>query len=341
MNEIEIRQQLEAIRAAEPGIRARDAALRLGISEGELVSSTPGNTRLRPDFASILGELPALGEVLAITRNEAAVHEKRGIYPAPEPEEGSILVHSRDIDLRVFLHGWASAFAVRDEARGKPRHSLQFFDGAGDAVHKIWLEESSDLAAFERLVERFASPAERLEVRPIEARPNRPDEEIDAAGLRAAWEALTDTHEFFGMLKRFGAGRLQALRLVGGGLAQRVPNAITSALLHHVAAKEVPIMVFVGSRGVIQIHSGPVRRVAAKGGWLNVLDHGFNLHLREDLVAESWIVRKPTADGFVTSLELFDAKGEVIALFFGERKPGIPEAESWRQALAHVERSVS
>jgi putative hemin transport protein len=41
-------------------------------------------------------------------------------------------------------------------------------------------------------------------------------------------------------------------------------------------------------------------------------------------------VRKPTADGLVSALELFDAQGETIAMFFGERKPGRPELRAWR-----------
>jgi putative hemin transport protein len=61
-----------------------------------------------------------------------------------------------------------------------------------------------------------------------------------------------------------------------------------------------------------------------------VLDPGFNLHLREDHIASAWIVRKPTVDGLVTSLELFDADGNVIAMLFGERKPGKPELDQWR-----------
>jgi putative hemin transport protein len=64
--------------------------------------------------------------------------------------------------------------------------------------------------------------------------------------------------------------------------------------------------------------------------WLNILDQNFNLHLREDHIYDSWVVRKPTDDGIVTSLELFDKAGEVIAMFFGERKPGSPELDSWR-----------
>jgi putative hemin transport protein len=36
----------------------------------------------------------------------------------------------------------------------------------------------------------------------------------------------------------------------------------------------------------------------------------------------------------VTSIELFDECGELIAMFFGERKPGKPELPAWRE-LAH------
>ena len=65
-----------------------------------------------------------------------------------------------------------------------------------------------------------------------------------------------------------------------------------------------------------------------------MLDQGFNLHLREDHIEDAWIVRKPTVDGEVTSLELFDADKRNLVMFFGERKPGQPEIEAWRELLA-------
>ncbi len=92
-------------------------------------------------------------------------------------------------------------------------------------------------------------------------------------------------------------------------------------------------MVFTGNPGMIQIHSGVVSKVMAMGPWINVLDPDFNLPLRTDLVAEAWIVRKPTVDGLVCSLELFDQHGDVIAMFFGERKPGQAELCEWRALL--------
>ena len=92
-------------------------------------------------------------------------------------------------------------------------------------------------------------------------------------------------------------------------------------------------MVFVGNPGIIQIHTGPVARIQTVGEWLNVLDPEFNLHLREDKVAEVWRVEKPTTDGIVTSVEVFDDTGERMATFFGKRKPGEAELESWRDLV--------
>ena len=75
---------------------------------------------------------------------------------------------------------------------------------------------------------------------------------------------------------------------------------------------------------MIQIHTGPVRQLRRTGPWYNVLDPKFNLHLDTTAIASSWVVNKPTSDGWVTSLELYAANGDLIAQFFGERKPASP-----------------
>jgi putative hemin transport protein len=123
------------------------------------------------------------------------------------------------------------------------------------------------------------------------------------------------------------------MHLAAPQFAQRVDTHAARVLLEGAAANGTPIMVFVGNPGVIQIHGGPIKRVAVLGPWLNVLDPRFNLHLREDAIAEAWAVRKPTADGLVSSLELYANDGELIAQFFGQRKPGQPERCAWRQLL--------
>lgn len=339
--------------AREGKLRIRAAADALGVSELELRLSQLARpegaepevevTRLVADWPKLIEGLPALGEVMALTRNPSAVHEKVGRYDEISFGGGFGLVLNHDIDLRLFMKQWTHGVAVREPAaRGGGTHrSLQFFDAQGTAIHKIYMREGSDLAAYDALIAAHRAPEApagvELEPAPAAEVP-KPDEDIDAAAFQAEWLALEDTHDFFPMLRRHGVARTQALRLAPEGHAERVPNDSIVHLLGRAAETETSIMVFVGNRGCIQIHTGPVARVAPTGPWINVLDPGFNLHLRTDAVSESWIVRKPTVDGMVNSLELFDDQGETIALLFGERKPGKPELDSWRDRLDELPR---
>lgn len=327
--------------AAQTGTRpARpyDLAADLGVSELELVSARTGLdvVRLTPAWDEVLPALAGLGQVMGLTRNAHAVIEKDGRW-SPFSRHGSTgLVLDEGLDLRLFLGPWAHLLAVTSATRHGPRRSLQVFDAHGVALHKVFVREGADAASaagYDALVERFRAPDQSPSVT-ISGHAAQatmtPDDRIDVDGFRAAWLALQDAHDFFGLLRRFGVTRTQALRLAPAGHARPLGRGAARAVLEHAAASGLPIMVFVGNRGCIGIHTGPVRSVKVMGPWLNVLDPGFNLHLREDRIASAWLVTKPTSDGPVTSVELFDAVGDNIALLFGKRKPGIPEDPAWR-----------
>jgi putative hemin transport protein len=331
----DLRQRLRDLRAEKPGLRARDAARCLGVSEAELVASgvEEAATPLTTAWRDMLAAMPGLGRVLCLTRNEHCVHERRGRFEQVSANGPHGLVLGSDIDLRIFFAQWHCGFAVAEETRGGPRRSLQFFDAHGTAVHKIYATAETDMAAFDAWIARFRATTQSadLDVRPRpEPAADRPDSQIDRDSLRDAWRGMRDTHEFFGILRRHKVGRMQALRLAGDDLAQELPQGSVRTMLTAAADSETPIMVFVGSPGCIQIHTGPVRKLVPTGPWFNVLDPAFNLHLREDAIARSFIVRKPTDDGVVTSIEAFDDAGQTIALFFGARKPGQPERATWR-----------
>jgi putative hemin transport protein len=324
-----------------PQLRRRDAAARLGVPEAALLAAPlPGQTtrRLKPDWSGLFAAFPALGPVMVLTRNEHCVHEKTGPFEKVDvgPHVGIALGDL--IDLRIFPARWGFGFAVTEVTEKFTRDSLQFFDKAGTAIFKLYAKPATDKAAWDKLVSEFADDA-ATDLNFEDVIPPKqpgPDEAIDVAGFRAAWDAMKDTHEFFGMLKKFGAEREQALRLAGVERARPVATDAIRPVLEGAAASGQSIMVFVGNPGMIQIHTGPVKKLVEMGPWYNVLDPGFNLHLSMPGIAASWIVRKPTTDGDVTSLELFDAEGQTIAMLFGARKPGQPEDPAWRALLATI-----
>lgn len=328
-------ERWSALRQAEPNLRIRDAAQKLGVSEAELVSTRIGSgvERLRGPWPDVIAAVGTLGPVMALTRNDLVVHERHGRYGDLSVDGHVGLIVGEDIDLRIFFGPWMHGFAVVEETKAGPRRSLQFFSASGLAIHKIYATDHTDQTAFEALIARFRhddqSPGLSVQPAPAKAAP-RPDAEIDAAALREAWAALQDTHDFFPLLRKHKVAREQAFRLAGRDFATPVANDAARRMLQSAAGSQLPIMVFVGNPGMIQIHTGPVERLVATGPWFNVLDPQFNLHLREDGIASSWLVRKPSVDGTVTSLELFDRDGELIVSFFGKRKPGLPELPEWR-----------
>lgn len=330
--------------AANPKVRIRDAATQLGVSEGELVATGVGENavKLRSDFKELLHELHTLGRVMALTRNEEIVHERKGVYENAETEmpHGMALFVNPDIDLRIFTKNWHHGFAVTSDSPRGTMRSLQIFDKDGTAIHKVYLTDASDLDAYEKLVEKFKADEQIAELKTEEKsakKADRPDSEIDVEGFRKAWSGMKDTHDFFPLMQKFKVGRRQALRLADAEFAKEVPAESFKYVLETARDRKVPIMVFVGNAGIIQIHTGEVENVLEARGWFNVMDEAFNLHINTEEVGAAYIVRKPTEDGIVTSLEIFNKADEDIALFFGKRKPGIPEREDWRGLIADLE----
>ena len=342
---IDLKERWADFRRENPQVRIRDAAKDLGVSEAELLATQIGDSvvRLNDNFDELLQELHALGRIMALTRNQEIVHERKGEYKNVEVLNGHGkmgLVLGDDIDLRIFFKNWHFGFAVTNENPSGTTRSFQFFDCSGTAVHKVFLTDASDLTAYENLAEKHRGGDQNriLKVASKSAKKaEKPDSEIDVKGFRRAWAALKDTHDFFPLLQKFGVARQQALRLADRKMAYPVAADAYEYVLGKAAATRLPIMIFVGNDGIIQIHTGEVEKLSEARGWFNVLDEQFNLHIKQDEIASAWIVKKPTSDGIVSSVELFNKKGENVALFFGKRKPGAPEKEEWRELLNALE----
>lgn len=330
-----------ALRAGAGPLDDRTVAGRLGVPEAALLEARceeGGALRLAPSagpegFGALFPGLPALGEIRAVCRNATCVHEKIGVLPEPAID-GPIGMTVGAIDLRLFFQHWRFGYAVT-EATGD---SLQFFDASGGHILRIDSGPQTDRVAFADLVTAFASPhipaacfAPSV-VAPVE----QPDSSIDVEGLRAAWREQRQTNLFFSLMKRFSVTRAQAMRLVGADLARPVAPSSVATLLHGVAEAGIPILAFCGNRGCLQIHAGPICTVLATPPMLAVRDKAFTLTLDERGVTSAFVVRKPSVQGDVHSLELYDASAEVVLQIFGDRPPQGPERADWRALTASL-----
>ncbi len=328
-------------------MRERDLAAQLGISEAQLVAAHCGEgaVRIEPDVTALLNGLEAVGEVMALTRNESAVHEKIGVYDKVHTGAQNAMVLGDEIDLRIFPKVWAHGYAVEKRDGEDVRRSLQFFDAAGEAIHKVHLRPASDVSAYEALVSQLTSPNQSAELAVTRAGNDNDGaasapEPADAAELRDRWSAMTDVHQFHGILRSLNLTRHQAVNAIGEDFAWMLDLDALQAMFANAVNEQLPIMCFVGNRGCIQIHSGPIHMVKPMGPWINIMDPTFHLHLRTDHIRELWAVRKPTKDGHVTSLEAYGEDRGMIIQFFGQRSEGGAERPDWRMLTEGLPRIV-
>lgn len=301
-----LRAAWQALAEGQPKLRIRDAAQQLTVSEAQLLALDCGTrvTRLAADWAELVAALPKLGSVMALTRNDLAVHERHGRHGPDQAPENRL-------ELRLFPALWRFGFAVVESGHGGERHSLQFFDGTGSAVHKVYLTENSQRPAYESLVERYAT-ADQSPRQVVESR--APQAQVAAEPGRYP----------AGASRRDGS-RIRQTRLLSPTAAEQTLNAAARAA--------IPIEVAVGNRGAHQAYSGLIHTIRRTGPWINVLDDDFSLHLRDECLASSWLVAESSDDTIDTRLELFDDQDRLVAHIAGARRHGQREPDAWRDLL--------
>ncbi|WP_276370503.1 ChuX/HutX family heme-like substrate-binding protein [Chryseolinea sp. H1M3-3] len=346
-----LRQAWLGIQKAKPGIRIRDAAAALGCSEAELLATTVNDytTRLEGDWTKLVQRLPELGRVMSLTRNDSCVLEHKGPFQKIDvmgslPQAMATVVGP--IETRIFFNAWKFGYAVRQQTPQGLQQSLQFFDASGTAITKIFLQQptgnktGSNQDAFDCIVKDFEAADQfmSVEVTKISQAPTKKIDEVNKTALLEDWGAMKDTHDFFGMIRKYNVNRLDALHLAKDQFTYQIDKGSLRILLEMASTEKLPIMIFAGNSGNLQIHQGKVQTIRVMDAWLNILDPDFNMHLREDHVHTAWVVKKPTTDGIVTGIEVFDSGGTMIVQFFGLRKPGIRELETWRKLVSDLPR---
>jgi putative hemin transport protein len=347
-------ERYDALRAEQPKLALRDAAAKLNVSEAELLAANGiGKTVTRLQEGEnvpreIMRRALDLGKVMAMTRNENAILERTGVATRLKPQEAITGLDADkekerearlrniaggylggEIDLRFTFKNWKYAFAVVQPGKdGAVSRSLQFFDASGNAAHKVYVKSDAGVAVFDKIVADFRNPSQSAELNvaaaPVKKAP-KPDSEVDVKEFQLAWNEINDVHQFNRLLSEFGVTREQGLRLGPVDKVQRIAPQAVRQLLEDAAGKQVEIMAFLGNDSTIQIYSGKINKVQEAGGYFNVLDPEFNLHLRDSALVSGYLVKRAG----VVNVEFYDKDGNEVVSFFGVRSRENPVPQAW------------
>ncbi len=312
-------------------------------SEAEALALRCGDGAVRlngGNWKGFLKAMPQLGVVLCHTSNRAVVHERVGPYRWVRFIFNAGQTGGPEVDLRLFMQNWVYGFSVTDSDGDETRKSFQFFNKYGELLHKVSLLSESNVAAFEAITARYRSSDQGrgMTVLPRRRRAEKPDEEVDIEQFHGKWRKMWDTHQFFGLHKKFGLGRLQALRLGPPELVHPLELNAARRLFEVAAEDRFGFMTFSGNSGCLQIYNGAASDLSKSGDWFCVREGGFTLNIHEPSIAHAYVVKKPTLFGIVSSVELFDAQGENVAVFYGKRGRLEREHADWRRVVEKMPR---
>jgi putative hemin transport protein len=294
------------LRDGDPFLSLAEAAGRLDVVEAELIAALCGDGALRLDgpFDDLVNALPKLGRVRAVTRNAHAMIETRGTYPTPEVGSAGV---AGEVGARFLLDHWRHGYVLDEATSLDGGMVLFFYDARGEAVHEVHADPETDRQALARLVDLFAafhqSAGEEIVVASPHVLRARPDV---GAWFRNAEDA----------------------RPVG-------PAALATAL-DAARSEVVPVSVAVRSPGTVQRFSGLLHDVAAGVDTVELAAPWVRVRIAIASLAEAWLVRTPSLDGPVTSLEVFDARANVVLSVSAARWPGKPEPAPWNELLGRL-----
>ena len=341
-------QQYQALKEKIPMLFPTEGATALGVSEFELMLASPYSQYIGDQCKAVLKQFETFGDMESIVRNELAVHEKMAPYHNLKlGEKMGLALNVGGLDLRFFMWQWRHMLAVTDTSRAdKPSYSIQFYNGEGAAIDKVYLRELSDenIANWQALIaaqqQTVNTETLTLEVQaPLSEWRYKALNEEAREQLQQGWQAMTDVHQFHSLLKNIDIDRASSYHQAPDQMTQQLDISAVEAVFMHARDAKCPIMIFVGNSGLVQIQTGTVQTLKRMGDWFNILDkdhNDFTLHLKDRALAQVWCVKRPTKDGIVTCIEGFDGHGVSIFSVFGQRLEGTPELAEWQQIVATV-----
>lgn len=344
MNEI-----IDAVKDRIPNEYAYDIARDIQIDELTMMRARVGMDAIAlnvPDVKAFIAALEGCGEVRGITRNEYAISVQTGVFTnqylngyrqMSVSAEAGLVLNPGGLDLRIFFRHWKHFFFLRDEKPNRTLESIQIFDDAGKAVHKIYATQHTNMQAFKALVERHRGTDENFTPHLESVSPRAMPHDLPSASddsISEEWRAMSDPHDFYLLMRKHGKSRQELYRCVEPDLAREVAADSLMDVLTESKLRDVSLAIFVSNAGCVQISTGKVEKLAKDAHYLNVLNKQYRLHVQHEQIERCWIVSKPSDCGYVTSFEAFAKDGQLILQIYGQRAEHEPEQPGWRVILA-------
>ena len=315
-------EAFEEARLRAPHLECRTLAALLDCSEGDIQASRLGrgvhSLALTP--CDLVMMLPQLGQIQMVTRSSHAALSSRleGCHIHADQRHAS-LWNDRALAMQLLLPCWywVSLSHERPSPTAREVPCLQVFDRFGHVLHQLYglTPEASGWT----MLEYFAALKRPGFTRCIDIASDCAEDHRPA--LLTSWRAMRDAEDFSRLLSHHRMRRVEANRAVAGHFSTSVAPERFIMALAAACRRTQPTRASLIHAGGAHHHRARFKHFhQGSRDTLRLESDHLTLSLDSSALHEAWQVVRPGPEGLTTSLEAFDASGEMmLALDLAER----------------------
>ncbi|MBZ0157837.1 MAG: heme utilization cystosolic carrier protein HutX [Alphaproteobacteria bacterium] len=164
----DVREKVAEMAAGSPSKSTGAIAAELGVSERDVMKNLPGDMVRevsREHFDAIVDEVSTWGTMTVIVQNESTILEVKASFPKGTYGHGYFNLKSDGTPVGGHIRAseLAEIFFVSRPYMGLESHSIQFFNGKGNAMFKLFLGRNEQRQIFPEQKEKFLALRDRLQ----------------------------------------------------------------------------------------------------------------------------------------------------------------------------------
>ena len=243
----------------DKNLRIRDAAIKLGVSEAELLSTEIGDSTSYlsiDNYYEFFKNILKLNKVMFLARNDFVVHEKIVTASSYILKENYITSKNGNRLIDINFNNIKYAFFQKKKHKKIELKSFQFFDNNGNSIIKIYLKDDNH-NPFDKIATKYKKKyLYELQSKDL------------AVQNKTNYYTFQDINVFYKQRQT-------------NSNSYKISSQNFRSIIDKVSYYKIKIQIILVSKYIIQYHEDKLIKIVDYGPWYNILDKNFNLHILE------------------------------------------------------------
>lgn len=287
---------------------------------------------LKTNFIAIFEHLAKLGKVSTTLFSNSLNHTVQGKFADMHSRNNTLMHFHPNIDTRLFTAKWRYVYATEQDKIV----CLHFFSRYGDLIYRVCSTSLEQYPQLKKFISKYASKETSSPditesfTKPKHAKP------INKELLTEQWATMTNVHQASKIFKYNGNDPITVYTALGKNYALKISAVKLIDFFSIIAKHQLNLMMFSRNYAAVQCYVGSISKLICFDGKIEISITDFNFIMRVSQLGDIWLITKPTDNGFVNSINIFDKTGNENLILTDKRTKSEPESDSWLKSIQQI-----